>query len=93
MMNGVEWITTRMIHGATPIILNAPKLFGRHRIYIEPTGQGETFTLRIIDPLTDHRTEPVEISREVADAAIRTFENEGPASEERQCDAGNNGRE
>lgn len=92
MMNGVEWISLSMLHGARPIILNAPKLFGRRLIYIEPSKNEGMFTLRIVDPLTDHRTDPVEISEGVANKAIETFGKEGPPPENRQCDAGNNGR-
>ena len=91
-MNGVKWITTRMAYGGAPIILRAPKLFGSRLIYIEPSKNEGLFTLRIVDPSTSHRTEPVEISEGVASVAIREFGNQGPPSEERQCDAGNNGR-
>lgn len=73
-MNGVEWITMSMMHGIKPIILKAPGLFRQRLIYIEPSNEGN-FNLRIVDPLTDHRTEPIEISGETVDATIKTFGN------------------
>lgn len=73
-MNGVEWITMSMMHGIKPIILKAPRLFRQRLIYIEPNEEG-SFNLRIVDPLTDHRTTPVNVNKEEVDAAIRTFSN------------------
>lgn len=72
-MNGVEWIMMSMIHGVRPIILKAPGLFRQRLVYIEPIGQEGRFTIRVIDPLTDHRTEPVEVGQDVVDQAIKTF--------------------
>lgn len=72
-MNGIEWIMTRMTHGVRPVILKAPRLFRQRVIYIEPTGKEGTASLRIIDPLTEYRTEPVNISREAVKEAIKTF--------------------
>lgn len=64
---------TRMTHGVRPVILKAPRLFRQRVIYIEPTGKEGTASLRIIDPLTEYRTEPVNISREAVKEAIKTF--------------------
>lgn len=72
-MNGVEWISLRMVHGVRPVILKAPKLFRQRLIYMEPSGNQDNFNLRIVDPFSDQRTEPQEISRAQADAAIRVF--------------------
>lgn len=72
-MSGVEWISIRMVHGARPIILKAPALFRQRLIYIEPSRNGEMFNLRIVDPLSEHRTAPIEIGREEVDAAIKVF--------------------
>ena len=72
-MNGIEWIMTNMVHGVRPIILKAPSLFRQRVIYIEPTGREGVASLRVIDPLTEHRTEPIDISREAVIEAIKTF--------------------
>jgi len=74
-MNGVEWITTRMAHGAAPIILKAPKLFRSRLVYIEPIERNR-FSLRIVDPLTEHRTRPVEIAKETVENAMKTLGNQ-----------------
>jgi len=72
-LNGVEWIAMSMLHGVRPIILKAPGLFRQRLIYIEPTDNSEVFNLRVVDPISSHRTDPVAISSEVATEAIRTF--------------------
>ena len=72
-MNGVEWILTRMVHGARPVILKAPALFRQRLIYIEPTNQENICELRIVDPLTEHRTNPIEVNGETVDQIIKTF--------------------
>lgn len=72
-MNGVEWIMTSMAHGTTPIILKAPQLFRQRLVYIEGTDREDVFSLRIIDPLTEHRTTPIEISRDIAEQTIKSL--------------------
>lgn len=75
-MNGVEWISMSIMHGVRPIILKAPALFKQRLIYIEPLPEPGKFSLRIVDPLTEHRSIPVEVSQETVDQAIKTFGNE-----------------
>ena len=75
-MNGVEWIMTRMLHGTRPIILKAPQLFRQRVVYIEPTDREGIFSLRIIDPLTEHRSEPTDIGEGAVTQMVKTFGNQ-----------------
>lgn len=95
-MNGIDWITIGMLSGAKPIILKAPKLFGRRLIYIEKEEGEDRFSLRrIVDPFTTYRTEPKIVTEGIVREAIATFRIDGEqelAPEEYQSYFGNNGR-
>ena len=72
-LSGIDWIALRMAHGARPIILKATRLFHQRLIYIERTDRDDVFNLRLVDPHTTHRTEPVEVSTDIVNQAIRTY--------------------
>lgn len=78
---GVDWMSLRLLAGARPIILKVPMVFGGNLLYIEPTEDPDEFTMRLVNPHTDQRTEPSVVSRTVALEAINTFphgESTGP---------------
>lgn len=71
---GVNWIALRMAGGARPIMLKAPALFHHRIIYIEPIPDQEgQFEMRIVDPMTDERTDPITVDRGQVEAAIATY--------------------
>ena len=73
-LSGIDWIGMRMANGARPIILKAHKLFRQRLIYIESTERENVYNLRLVDPHTTYRSNPVEISAGQVNEAIKTYD-------------------
>lgn len=72
--NGTNWMAIRMAHGSRPIILKAPGLFRHRVIHIEPiNNRPGFFNLRVVDPLSEQRSDPQVVTSAVVDRAVATF--------------------
>lgn len=71
--SGTSWLALRMADEGRPMILKAPALFRNSLLVIEPSDRAEHFLVRVVDPLTDRRTDPVEVPAGVAEEMVKTF--------------------